>query len=122
MIQKENEQDIYSITLRGTNLSQDAKFYLNGKTLQPSDIVSDGGVVPVTPSEKNRDSHLANGLQFDLRFDPKTYAVTEGRLALEIENPDGQKAEKCLIQDPPEAKRAASGGPVRYRGLEANES
>jgi hypothetical protein len=122
MIQTGNQPDIYSLSLRGTSLSQDAKFYLNGKPLQPSDIVSEGGVLQATPSGQSRDSRLANSLQFDLRFDPKTYAVTEGKFGFEIENPDGQKAEKCLIQDPSESKRSLANAPVRYRALEANEN
>jgi hypothetical protein len=122
MIQKENQPGIYSVTLRGANLSQDAKLYLDEKPLQPSDILNEGGVLQATPSGKSRDSRLANGLQFDLRLEPSTSAVTTGRFSFEIENPDGQRAEKRMIQDPPESTRSESNGPVRYRGMEANES
>jgi hypothetical protein len=84
--------------------------------------VSEGGVLQEIPSGKSRDSRLASGLQFDLRFNPKTPSTTPGRFSIEIENPDGQRAEKRMIQDPPESARSETNAPVRYRGLEANES
>jgi hypothetical protein len=88
---------IYRFELRGTNLSQDANFYISGRQVDLNAIVNEEGkaqLPEVTIQGKERSSRLVRGLRFDLH---KAFFSSDGPTAsFTIENPDGQKAEKSF--------------------------
>ncbi|HEY1985197.1 MAG TPA: hypothetical protein VGG85_07310 [Terracidiphilus sp.] len=87
----------YRFELRGTNLSQDANFYIDGHLIELENLVDESGrpqVPEITVQGKEKMSHLVRGLRLNVRA---PFIPEESETAtFTIENPDGQKAERTF--------------------------